>query len=207
MLDWGLRLTLMLTLPAALALALLAVPLIATLFYHGAFTGEDVMQTRLALIAYSVGLTGLILVKILAPGFYARQDIRTPVRFAVITLVATQLMNLAFIVPFKHAGLALAIGLASLLNAGLLYRGLRLRGVYRPQAGWTGFAWRLAVALVVLAAVLWIGMGSAQWWLAQGPLDRALRLAWLVLGGVAAYFATLLALGFRIRDFVKRAAE
>lgn len=207
MLDWGLRLTLMLTLPAALALALLAVPLIATLFYHGAFTGEDVLQTRLALVAYSVGLTGLILVKILAPGFYARQDIRTPVRFAVITLIATQLMNLAFVVPLKHAGLALAIGLASLLNAWLLYRGLRQRGVYRPLPGWAGFAWRLGVALVVLAAVLWTGMGSAQWWLAQTPLDRVLRLALLVLGGVAAYFATLLALGFRVRDFVKRAAE
>lgn len=207
MLDWGLRLTLMLTLPAALALAMLAVPLIATLFYHGAFTGEDVMQTRLALIAYSVGLTGLIMVKILAPGFYARQDIRTPVKFAVITLIATQLMNLAFIVPFKHAGLALAIGLASLLNAGLLYHGLRRRGVYRPLPGWPGFAGRLAVALAVLAAILWSGMGEAAWWLEHGALDRVLRLAPLVLAGIAGYFATLLALGFRLRDFVKRAAE
>jgi putative peptidoglycan lipid II flippase len=207
MLDWGLRLTLMLTLPAALALAMLAVPLIATLFYHGAFTGEDVMQTRLALIAYSVGLTGLIIVKILAPGFYARQDIRTPVKFAVITLIATQLMNLAFIVPFKHAGLALAIGLASLLNAGLLYHGLRRRGVYRPLPGWPGFAGRLAVALAVLAAILWSGMGEAAWWLEHGALDRVLRLAPLVLAGIAGYFATLLALGFRLRDFVKRAAE
>lgn len=207
MLDWGLRLTLMLTLPAALALAMLAVPLIATLFYHGAFTGEDVMQTRLALIAYSVGLTGLIMVKILAPGFYARQDIRTPVKFAVITLIATQLMNLAFIVPFKHAGLALAIGLASLLNAGLLYHGLRRRGVYRPLPGWPGFAGRLAVALAVLAAILWSGMGEAAWWLEHGALDRVLRLAPLVLAGIVGYFATLLALGFRLRDFVKRAAE
>jgi putative peptidoglycan lipid II flippase len=207
MLDWGLRLTLMLTLPAALALAMLAVPLIATLFYHGAFTGEDVLQTRLALIAYSVGLTGLIMVKILAPGFYARQDIRTPVKFAVITLVATQVMNLAFIVPFKHAGLALAIGLASLLNAGLLYRGLRRRGVYRPRPGWLGFTWRLAVALAALAAILWSGMGEAAWWLEHGALDRVLRLAPLVLAGIAGYFATLLALGFRLRDFVKRAAE
>lgn len=207
MLDWGLRLTLMLTLPAALALAMLAVPLIATLFYHGAFTGEDVMQTRLALIAYSIGLTGLIMVKILAPGFYARQDIRTPVKFAVITLVATQVMNLAFIVPFKHAGLALAIGLASLLNAGLLYRGLRLRGVYRPLPGWPRFAGRLVVALAVLAAILWSGMGEVAWWLEHGALDRVLRLAPLVLAGIAGYFATLLALGFRLRDFVKRAAE
>lgn len=207
MLDWGLRLTLMLTLPAALALALLAVPLIATLFHHGAFTVDDVQQTRLALVAYSVGLTGLIMVKILAPGFYARQDIRTPVKFALITLTATQLMNLAFIVPFKHAGLALSIGLAALLNAGLLFRGLRLRGVYRPLAGWGGFAWRISVALVVLGYVLWFGMGSEASWLEQAALERALRLAVLVCVGMVAYFATLLALGFRVGDFKKRTAE
>lgn len=207
MLDWGLRLTLMLTLPAALALALLAVPLISTLFHHGAFSVDDVFQTRLALMAYSVGLTGLIMVKILAPGFYARQDIRTPVKFALITLTATQLMNLAFIIPFKHAGLALSIGLAALLNAGLLFRGLRLRGVYRPLAGWGGFAWRIGVALVVLGSVLWFGMGSETSWLEQAALERALRLAVLVSVGMVAYFATLLALGFRVDDFKKRTAE
>ena len=207
LLDWGLRLTLLLTLPAALALAVLAVPLIATLFHHGAFTVADVMQTRLALVAYSVGLTGLILVKILAPGFYARQDIRTPVRIALVTLAATQLMNLAFIVPLKHAGLALSIGLASLLNAGLLYRGLRARAVYRPQPGWRGFLLRLLVALVVLGAVLWFGRGNAASWLAQDSLARALRLAALVAAGGTAYFATLFALGFRLRDFRRRAAS
>jgi len=206
LLDWGLRLTLMLTLPAALALAVLGVPLIATLFHHGAFGVDDVMQTRLALVAYSVGLTGLILVKILAPGFYARQDIRTPVRIALITLAATQLMNLAFIVPLKHAGLALSIGLASMLNAGLLFRGLRARGVYRPQPGWTGFTLRLLVALTVLGTVLWFGMGREASWLEHDGLARALRLAVLVAGGALAYFATLFALGFRPRDFRRRAA-
>jgi len=207
LLDWGLRLTLLLTLPAALALAVLAVPLIATLFHHGAFSAADVMQTRLALVAYSVGLTGLILVKILAPGFYARQDIRTPVKIALVTLAATQLMNLAFIVPLKHAGLALSIGLASLLNAGLLYRGLRAREVYRPQPGWRGFVARLAVALAVLGAVLWFGMGDTASWLAQDSLSRALRLAMLVAAGATAYFATLFALGFRLRDLRRRAAS
>ena len=206
MLDWGLRLTLMLTLPAALALAMLAVPLISTLFQHGAFTADDVLQTRLALIAYSVGLTGLILVKILAPGFYARQDIRTPVKFAVITLIATQLMNLAFIIPLQHAGLALSIGLAALLNAWLLFRGLRQRGVYQPLAGWGGFAWRILIALAVLGAVLWLGMGEADDWLQAGALERVLRLATLVTAGILSYFATLFALGFRPRDFRKRAA-
>ncbi|NMG02448.1 murein biosynthesis integral membrane protein MurJ [Azoarcus taiwanensis] len=207
LLDWGLRLTLMLTLPAALALAVIAVPLISTLFQHGAFTAEDVLQTRLALAAYSVGLTGLIMVKILAPGFYARQDIRTPVKFAIVTLVATQLMNLAFIVPLKHAGLALSIGLASLLNAWLLFNGLRKRGVYRPQPGWHGFSWKILVALTVLVATLWFGMGDESAWLEASALTRVLHLSALVLGGMVAYFATLFALGFRPRDFRKRGAE
>jgi len=106
LLDWGLRLTVMMTLPAALALALLATPLITTLFYHGEFSVNDVWMTRNALVAYSIGLLGLILIKVLAPGFYARQNIKTPVKIAVITLAVTQLMNLAFIIPLHHNGLA-----------------------------------------------------------------------------------------------------
>ncbi len=207
LLDWGLRLTLMLTLPAALALAILAVPLVATLFNYGAFTATDVMHTRSALVAYSVGLTGLILVKVLAPAFYARQDIRTPVKIALITLAATQLMNLAFIVPLQHAGLALAIGLASCLNAGLLYRGLRARKVYVPQAGWGAFWLKLGVALVVMGVVLWFGSGPEILWVQTGGLERGLRLAAVVVAGAAAYFAALFALGFRPRDFRRRAAE
>lgn len=204
MLDWGLRLTLLLTLPAALALAILAVPLISTLFFHGAFTGDDVLHTRTALIAYSVGLTGMIAVKILAPGFYARQDVRTPVKFALITLAATQIMNVLFIVPLQHTGLALSIGLASLLNAGLLYRALRRHGVYTPHPGWTGFIARLVIALAVLGIVLWWGMGNTQTWLDYNAFERIGHLSALVVGGMAAYFATLFALGFRINDFRKR---
>lgn len=207
MLDWGLRLTLMLTLPAALALAVLAAPLISTLFQHGAFTPEDVLHTRTALIAYSVGLTGLIAVKILAPGFYARQDVRTPVKFALITLAATQVMNLIFIVPLQHTGLALSIGLAALLNATLLYRGLRVRGAYTPLPGWGGFVARLATALLVLGAALWWGMGETHTWLAYTALERIAHLAALVVGGVAVYFATLFALGFRLSDFRKHVAN
>ena len=204
MLDWGLRLTFMLTLPAALALAVLAVPLISTLFQHGAFTADDVLQTHFALVAYSVGLIGLILVKILAPGFYARQDIRTPVKFALITLTATQVMNLIFIVPLQHTGLALSIGLAALLNATLLYRGLRRRGVYTPLAGWAGFGWRIALALLALGLTLWLGKGDAAHWLQLDAMARALRLAVVVGAGIVVYFATLFALGFRPRDFILR---
>jgi putative peptidoglycan lipid II flippase len=164
------------------------------------------MHTRSALIAYSVGLTGLILVKVLAPGFYARQDIRTPVKIAIITLAATQLMNLAFVIPLRHAGLALAIGLASCLNAALLYRGLRRRAVYVPQAGWGAFALKLLAALVVMGCVLWFGAGPERLWIEIGGLERGLRLAAVVGAGALSYFATLFALGFRLRDFRRRGA-
>lgn len=206
LLDWGLRLTLMLTLPAALALAILAVPLIATLFNYGQFGATDVLQTRPALMAYSVGLTGLILIKVLAPGFYARQDIRTPVKIAVITLVATQLMNLAFIGPLQHAGLALSIGLAACLNAALLFRGLRRRGVFRARPGWGAFAWRLGAALIGLGLVLWFGKGSDARWLDAPGWLRAGHLGAIVLAGCTSYFGILFALGFRPRDFSRRAA-
>ena len=207
LLDWGLRLTLMLTLPAALALALLATPLVATLFHHGQFSTHDVLQTRSALIAYSIGLTGLILVKVLAPGFYSRQDIRTPVKIALGVLVLTQLMNLAFIKPLAHAGLALSIGLASLVNAALLYRGLRRIGAYTPAPGWASFWLKILVALAVMALVLYLGSGFAGDWLQAGTATRILNLGWIVLAGAGAYFGTLFALGFRLRDFARRAAS
>lgn len=201
LLDWGLRLTLLLTLPAALGLALAALPLVSTLFNYGAFSAADALQTRSALIAYSIGLTGLILVKVLAPGFYARQDIRTPVRFAIITLAATQLMNLVFIVPLGHAGLALAIGLASCLNAAMLYHGLRQRGIYQPQPGWRPFLLKLLLALIVMSLVLYLGSGSDQLWLESRGWERVLRLGMLVGAAALAYFSSLLALGFRLADF------
>lgn len=204
LLDWGLRLTFLLTLPAALALALLAVPLLATLFNHGAFLADDVLKTRDALVAYSVGLTGLILVKVLAPGFYARQNIRTPVKIALFTLAATQAMNAAFIVPLAHAGLALSIGLASCLNAALLWRGLRRRGDYLPQPGWPVFGLKLGVALASMGVVLWLGMGSQASWIGAPPIERVMRLSVLVAGGGMAYFGTLWLLGFRLRDFTKK---
>jgi len=207
LLDWGLRLTCLLTLPAALALAILGVPLISTLFQHGAFSANDVLQTRQALVAYSIGLTGLILVKVLAPGFYARQNIKTPVKIAILTLVATQAMNLAFIVPLKHAGLALAIGLASCLNAALLFRGLRKRGDYLPLPGWGGFTARLAIALAVLGTTLWFGMGSEADWLTASAGTRIRHLGVLVAAGIAAYFATLWLLGFRLADFKRQAVK
>jgi len=206
LLDWGLRLTLLLTLPAALALSVLAVPLMATLFQHGAFSGEDVLQAAKALIAYSIGLTGLILVKVLAPGFYSRQDIRTPVKIGLITLAATQAMNLAFIGWLRHAGLALSIGLGSCLNAALLYRGLRRRGAYVPSPQWRSFSLRLAIALAAMAAILLLGVGDRRHWLEMGITARIGHLTALIAAGGGGYLATLWLLGFRAADFTRRAA-
>jgi putative peptidoglycan lipid II flippase len=207
LLDWGLRLTFMLALPCALALALIAVPLISTLFHHGAFAIEDVMMTRNALMAYSVGLPGLILVKVLAPGFYARQNIRTPVRIALVTLAATQLMNAAFIWQLRHAGLALAISLGACINAGLLYYKLRRQEIFTPQPGWGGFLAKVAAALLVMGLTLWWATGEDLQWLASPVWWRIGRLSMLVAGGVATYFGSLWLLGFRMADFAKKAAH
>lgn len=205
LLDWGLRLCFLLALPCSLALALLAEPLTVSLFQYGRFGAEDALMTQRALIAYAVGLLGIILVKVLAPGFYAQQNIRTPVRIAVFTLVATQLMNLAFVVPLKHAGLALSIGLAACLNAGLLYWKLRTQRLFQPLPGWGMFLLRLVVAVLVMAAALLGVMRLMPAWDLGGMPERFLRLGALVLVGVVAYFGMLALLGFRLRDFSRRA--
>ncbi|MFZ5483654.1 MAG: murein biosynthesis integral membrane protein MurJ [Pseudomonadota bacterium] len=204
LLDWGLRLTLLLAAPAAVALGLLAVPLIATLFHYGQFSVHDVEMTRQALVAYAVGLVGLILVKVLAPGFYARQNIRTPVKIALFTLFATQAMNLAFIWHLKHAGLALAIGLGACLNAGILYYHLRRQAIFQPQPGWPRFLAKLVLALGVMAVGLWFGRLDDARWLVYGASERVLHLGFLVVGGALIYFTSLGLLGFRLRDFRRR---
>jgi putative peptidoglycan lipid II flippase len=207
LLDWGLRLTVMMTLPAAVALALLATPLITTLFYHGEFSANDVLMTHNALVAYSFGLLGLILIKVLAPGFYARQNIKTPVKIAVITLAVTQLMNLAFIVPLQHTGLALAISLGACFNASLLYYKLRSHQIYQPQPGWLIFFSKVLVALVVMAAVLWFSMGSTTLWLENSSMERIIRLTWVVALGATSYFTSLWLFGIRLKDFSRRGIE
>jgi putative peptidoglycan lipid II flippase len=201
------RLAFLLALPAAAALALLAIPMISTLFMHGAFSAHDVLMTRDALVAYSIGLVGLILVKILAPGFYARQDIRTPVRIALLTLAATQLMNLAFVWPLKHAGLALAISIGGCMNAALLFRGLRRAAIYRPEPGWGKFSAKLIVALACMSAVLWLCVGEAQWWFSSSTTYRVARLSGIVVLGAGVYFLALWLLGFRLANFTRRGAD
>jgi putative peptidoglycan lipid II flippase len=207
LLDWGLRITVLLAVPAAVALAVLSLPLVATLFHYGRFTADDAWMTRSALVAYSFGLTGMILVKILAPGFYAKQNVTTPVKIGVFTLVATQAMNLAFVGPLQHAGLALAIGLGACLNALLLFVFLRKQGIYVPQPGWLGFTLKVAASVLVMAAALWFAMGPAAPWLsAEWPWKVGMTAALVALGG-SAYGACLYAFGFRPRHFSMRGAE
>jgi len=206
LLDWGLRLCILLALPCALALALLAEPLVVSLFQYGNFTATDADMTQRALLAYSLGLMGMLLVKVLAPAFYARQDIRTPVRIAMFTLLMTQLMNLLFIfvIPLAHAGLALSIGLAACLNAGLLFWKLRARGFYQPQPGWAMFSSKLLAALLVMVVVLVGMLWLMPAWSDGNMLARLLRLGALVVAGALSYFAVLGILGFRLRDFSRR---
>ncbi len=209
LLDWGLRLTFLLALPAALALGMIATPLLATFFQHGEFTAHDVLMSRNALVGYSVGLIGLILVKILAPGFYAKQDIKTPVKIGIVTLLATQAMNLlfVFVLDLAHAGLALSIGLAACMNSAILFFFLKKRGIYRPEPGWAKFFLKLSIALLGLGLGLWFGMGGEAHWLEARGWARILHLSALVTGGVAAYFGVLFVLGFRPRDFYKRSVN
>ena len=206
LLDWGLRITVLLAVPSAVALAVIALPLVSTLFQYGRFGIDDAWMTCRALVAYSIGLIGMILVKILAPGFYARQNVKTPVKIGILTLFATQAMNLAFIGPLKHAGLALAIGLGACLNAGLLFFYLRKSHIYTPQPGWLAFVLKVAASVGLMAVALFFAMGDAGWWLGASWRLKLPAVIGLVLLGAATYAASLLAFGFRPRDFSRRGA-
>lgn len=207
LLDWGLKLMLLLGLPAALCMILMADAMVATLFHYGAFSATDVGQTRLAVMAYSVGLVGLLTVKILAPGFYAKQDIRTPVKIAVGVLITTQLLNIVLVPAFAHAGLALAIGLGACLNAVALFFGLRSKGIYQPARGWLRFLLKQVCGLFVMSIPLWFAANHFDWLALQ--TSPWLRIFWLFLTLTVAgctYILTLWVFGMRIKHF-KRPPE
>jgi len=207
LLDWGLRIAFLFSLPAAIALWLLALPLVTTLYQYGKFSINDVVQTRAALLGYSVGLLGIVLVKILAPGFYARQIVRTPVKIAFATVLVTQSLALILMAPLGHAGLTLATSIGALFNAGLLFWLLVRRGLFVPQPGWLMFLCKLVIALGVLAALLaWLA-GPASVWLEATLWQRVARLAGVIAAGGVGYFATLWLLGFRLRDFERREVD
>ncbi len=205
LLDWGLRLSLLLALPCAVALLVFPTPLVSVLFQFGVFSASDVQQTVKALMGYGVGLVGLIGVKILAPGFYARQDIRTPVKIAVVVLILTQLMNLLFVPRFAHAGLALSIGIAALINATWLLIGLIRLGVYQPAAGWKGFLLRIGLSCGVMGAMLaWANQALPWVELAATKGRQALLLALCLVTAGVLYFVCLYLGGIRWRSFLQR---
>jgi putative peptidoglycan lipid II flippase len=205
MLDWGLRMVVLLALPCAAALLVFAEPLVAVLYHYGRFTAHDAAQTVLALQGYGVGLLGLIAIKVLAPGFYARQDVRTPVRIAVVVLVLTQGLNAAFVPWIGHAGLALSIGLAAMINAAWLLISLLRAGVYRPGTGWVGFLLRVTVACGVLSLGLDAVNARNDWLALQAtPWARALWLALAVAASAVVYFTMLRMLGLKWWAYMRR---
>ena len=206
MLDWGLRLVVLLALPCAVALIVFGQPMLAVLFHHGRFTANDVVQSASPLMGYGAGLLGIVAVKVLAPGYYARQDVRTPVRIAIAVLLLTQAMNVVLVPWLAHSALTLSIGLGALVNAGWLLRGLLRAGVYRPAPGWSRFAVSVLLGCAALGAALFWAAGAIDWLGTQArPWWRAGVLAG-VLGTVALlYFGVLAACGVRLREFMRRA--
>ena len=201
--DWGLRWVLLLGMPAGLGLLLLAEPIIATLFESPVFDAEDIMMAGRSLTAYALGLVGFIMVKVLAPAFYARQDTRTPVRIAFIALFANLLLNLVLMFPLAHAGLALATTLSAMLNALLLLRALRSQGIYTPVPGWSVRMLRVVIACLVMAVLVIYGVSTGETWLEMARWERVWRLLLLIVTAAGGYLLTLILVGIRRRDFVE----
>jgi putative peptidoglycan lipid II flippase len=205
LLDWGLRLVVLLAVPSAVALLVFAKPLVAVLYHYGAFTDNDVQKTTVALMSYGVGLLGLVAIKVLAPGFYARQDTRTPVKIAVTVLVLTQIMNAIFVPYLDHAALTLSISLGALINASWLLFGLMSRGAYKPSPGWVRFALQVTLASALMAAGLIWASGHFDWLgLKAHSLVRVGLVAACVMGAALVYFASLLVTGVKLKQFIKR---
>ncbi|RYF40312.1 MAG: murein biosynthesis integral membrane protein MurJ, partial [Comamonadaceae bacterium] len=205
MLDWGLRLVVLLAVPCSVALLVFAQPLVATLFHYGAFRDSDVMQVSLALAGYGAGLLGLVAIKILAPGYYASQDMRTPMRIAIAVLVITQLLNVALVPLLQHAGLALSISLGALINAAWLLIGLMRKGSYKPVPGWGRFALQVVAAAALLAVFLMWGASSFSWTgMREAPAQRVGLMALMLIGSAAVYFTALWAAGVKLRQFIVR---
>jgi putative peptidoglycan lipid II flippase len=205
MLDWGLRLVLLLALPCAAALLVFAQPLVSVLYHYGAFTDRDVQQTTLSLTGYGVGLLGLVAIKVLAPGYYASQDIRTPVKIAVVVLLITQGLNVLLVPWLQHAGLALSIGVGALVNALWLLLGLLRRGSYRPQAGWGRFALQVLLATLALAVWLYVAAQQLPWLgLREQPWLRIGHMVAVLATSALLYFGLLWVTGLRLKAFLQR---
>ncbi len=211
-LDWALRLALIITVPAAVGLAILAEPILITLFQYDAFKPADVHMSALSLVAYAAGLPAFIAVKVLAPGYYARQDTRTPVKIAVAAMVSNMVLNLLFVglllyrgFEGPHAGLALASSLAAYLNAILLYRGLRKCKVYVPEHGWFRLWVAVILASTVMGALLVFMTRDIGTWLQADVTVRVKNLTLAITFGVIIYIFTTMVTGIKKHDLVRGA--
>lgn len=198
LLDWSIRMVLLIGLPAALALIILAEPLLITLFQYGAMTAHDIVMSARALQAYALGLLAFMLIKVLAPGYFARQNTRTPVKIGIKAMLANMVFNLILIVPLAHVGLALATAASAFLNAGWLAQGLKKEGVLRWSAGWGRYSLQLLSALIIMVALLlWVSPNTATW-LEWSITERITRLGVAVVAGAAIYLGVLVAAGIRL---------
>jgi len=203
-LDWSFRLVLLVVTPATVGLLVLAGPITATIFGYGQFSHRDVMMTQYGLMAYSWGLIGFSLVKLLAPGYFARQDTKTPVRVGLIALAVNMAFNLVVVLPAHFGGfatpfvlLATSTCLSAALNSFMLWRGLRREGVYHPSAGWGSLGLRVLIANFLMAVTLWLVSPALSYWLDASPIDRAILLSGCILAGGVTYVLTLVLLGLR----------
>lgn len=200
--DWALRAVLLVGLPAAVVLAVMSGPLLSTLFQYGRFNGHSVLMASQSLTAFAIGITPFMIVKILAAGFYAKQDMRTPVRIGVIAMVSNMILNFALIWSLAHAGIALATSLAALINTSLLYFALRKKALYQPRSGWKLFIFRLLMANTILGIWLWFGSGELNTWITSHALWRIGHLSFLLLSAVVIYFVALWLSGIRLHHLL-----
>ena len=201
-LDWAIRCVLLVGLPAAVVLAMLSGPLLSTLLQYGHFDGYAVIMARKSLTMFAIGIAPFMLIKILTAGFYAKQDMRTPIKIGIVAMISNMVLNLILIWHFKHAGIALATSLSAVLNMGFLYYYLHKRKIYQPRAGWAHFGFRVIFANVVLAVWLWFGMGDLQEWITHHAAWRFAHLFGLLISAVVIYFAGLWFAGIRPRDLL-----
>jgi putative peptidoglycan lipid II flippase len=200
-LDWALRSLLIIGIPSSIALFILAGPLLATLLHYGKFNTYDVLMSRESLMAFSIGIQSFMLIKVLASGFYAHQNIKTPVKIAAFAMVCNMFLNLALIFPLKHAGLALATSISGYINAGLLMFFMMKKQLFTPQKGWSRYSLQLFLANALMGVFLYFAAGPLKPWLDNVWQWRALHLLYIVIAAVAIYFVALFALGVRLKDF------
>ncbi|MDC9725642.1 MAG: murein biosynthesis integral membrane protein MurJ [Gammaproteobacteria bacterium] len=201
--DWALRWVFIIATPAAIGLIWLAEPLLMTLFQYGEFTAQDAHKASLSLMAYGLGLLPFIFIKVLAPGYYARQDTKTPVKIGIIAMVTNMVLNIILMMHYAHVGLALATALSAMLNAGLLYTGLRKIGVYQPDAGWGRFILKLVIPNSLLLLLLFWFTPETSAWIEGSAWQRVTMLFTLIAGAMLTYFAALSLVGINVKQLLK----